>query len=150
MLDLCNIKLNTLPESFGSACSALKVDLMGNCLTELSPSLSNFHQITELVLMSNLLENIPQSIFSLTSLSVLNLGANKITQIPEALNTLHKLEVLIFSFNRITRFDANCISSLKALHTLSLHNNCIEGKALFVSQFCLFLTFHFSQNFLLN
>jgi small GTP-binding protein len=109
-----------------------ELDLAGNDLTELPPSIGELKSLNRLTLgksdssrsksLGNKLTSLPPEISELTNLQFLNLSNNNISQIPASITCLSNLEFLDLSNNNISQIP-DTIEMLPKLLAIDLSNN---------------------------
>lgn len=109
------------------------VDLSGNKIEVLLPSIGNFLQMKSLTLNSNRLSSLPAEIGKLKKLETLSLNGNRIQQLPPTLGQLKALRTLSLSGNQISEFPLG-LGTLRHLDLLDLSRNQIQSVPAEVSE----------------
>lgn len=119
--------LQEFPEELQRLTANLRtVDLSGNKIEVLPPSIGNFLQLKSLTLNSNRLTSIPSEISKLKKLETLSLNGNRIQQFPSTLGQLKALRTLSLSGNQIPEFPSG-LGTLRHLDLLDLSHNKIQN-----------------------
>lgn len=125
-IDLSNMELNVLPESFiiskMRTCVSLNISLNQFKVWPIELSSST---LIELNISNNSIEDIPSRIDSILNLKLLNLSNNKLSFIPKSLSKLINLEYIDLSNNNICEIP-NEIEYLNKLKGIQLFNNNIS------------------------
>ncbi|MEU7827318.1 leucine-rich repeat domain-containing protein, partial [Catellatospora sp. NPDC049133] len=121
-LDLSDLRLTRLPDSFTTLTALTTLNLGHNKLTELPDSLGNLTTLTTLNLGNNELAQLPDSLGDLTALTELDLGDNQLTSLPGWLGNLTTLTELDLGDNQLTSLPG-WLGNLTTLTTLDLRNN---------------------------
>lgn len=123
---LRDLKLAAVPPEAFSAAGAIRVlDLGGNQLTVLPPSISQLTSLQKLRLSINNMSDagMPwEELASLQSLAVLALDSNKLTLLPPCLSQLTRLQKLTAEHNQIAQLPA-AVGALTSLRALTLRGN---------------------------
>ena len=127
--------------------------LNDNSILELPSTIGRLTNLEHLNLENNQLRAIPESIGYMTRLQTLEVGKNMLTSLPETLGGCHslehidakqnqleklpvyiakleKLKVLMVDSNMIEELPNNIFQGCTMLHTLLIHKNPIENKAI--------------------
>ena len=128
-LDLREMGLTELPESFGRLTHLLKLNVGGdswkdekNQLTQLPDSLWKLTRLQSVDFSSNKLSALPHSLGQLTQLTNLNLSSNQLTTLPDSLGQLTQLTSLNLSDNQLTTLP-DSLGQLTQLTSLNLSDN---------------------------
>jgi len=114
---------NDLPKDFGTMRVTLRdLDLSGNKLTTVPPSLLTLHGLRNLYVGGNDITHLPRGIKEFRKLRVFYLGGNKLRTIPDEISQLGHLIALILADNRLECLP-EAICDLKRLQCLRLHHN---------------------------
>jgi len=149
LLDLSNNSIRSLPEEMGTQLKSLThlylrnnrlesedfpkdfgmmkvtlrdLNLSGNNLTTLPPSLLGLSALRNLFIGGNRLLRLPRGINQLKKLKVFYLGGNRLRQLPEEIGQLTHLVALILSDNMLDCLP-DSLSDLKKLQCLQIHKN---------------------------
>lgn len=109
------------------------VDVSGNKIEVLPPSIGNFLQMKSLTLNCNKLASLPAEIGKLKKLETLSLNGNRIQQLPPTLGQLKALRTLNLSGNQISEFPLG-LGTLRHLDLLDLSRNQIQSVPAEVSE----------------
>ncbi|MED6263315.1 hypothetical protein CHARACLAT_003431, partial [Characodon lateralis] len=104
--------------------SILKVDQ--NRLTQLTDSLGECENLTELVLTENLLQSLPRSLGKLKKLTNLNADRNRLGSVPKELGGCISLNVLSLRDNRLSKLPAE-LADATELHVLDVAGNRLQN-----------------------
>jgi len=116
VVELClNLKLQTLPESFGELKKLQILELSYNNLTSLPESFGNLKDLHTLLLNNNKLTFLPETFVNLTSLNKLNLSNNQFSEIPTVLWPLKELHELFLNNNPLSVEENNLIQKIPDL-----------------------------------
>jgi len=111
------------PKDFGMMKVTLRdLNLSGNNLTTLPPSLLGLSGLRNLFIGANRLLRLPRGINQLKRLKVFYLGGNCLRQLPEEIGQLSHLVALILSDNLLDCLP-DSLSDLKKLQCLQIHKN---------------------------
>lgn len=125
-IDLSNMELNVLPESFilSKMRTCASLNLSFNQFTVWPNELSS-QTLVELNLSNNSMSDFPSRIDTLANLRLLNISNNKLSFIPKSLFKLKNLEYIDISNNNIREIP-NEIEHLNQLKGIQLFNNNIS------------------------
>ncbi|MFX1339976.1 MAG: leucine-rich repeat domain-containing protein [Promethearchaeota archaeon] len=123
-INLYNMGLKSLPNSFKNLFKLKKLNLKFNNLRVLQDTFGNLESLELLILENNKLKYLPETIGSLKSLVVLELHVNHIIEIPESIGNLLNLKVLNLCFNKLKSLPKR-IGDLQKLQVLDVGNNQI-------------------------
>ena len=130
-LDLSGNLLTELPPTIFDGLRALySLDLSNNSLTELPPAIfDGLRALSTLRLHDNRLTALPAGAFSsLTDLGFLSLNNNLLTELPPAIfDGLGALNILRLHGNRLTALPAGVFTGLAALSVLYLNSNSLAA-----------------------
>lgn len=103
-----------------------KVNLKGNSLSELPPTICRFNFLEDLDLEDNKFKEIQPEILSLISLKRLNLRKNDLSSLPNDISKLLALEELLLGTNNLSVIPS-AIGKLSKLRTLDISSNQIDS-----------------------
>ncbi|PWA18138.1 hypothetical protein CCH79_00004044 [Gambusia affinis] len=104
--------------------SILKVDQ--NRLTQLTDSIGECENLTELVLTENHLQSLPRSLGKLKKLTNLNVDRNRLGSVPKELGGCASLNVLSLRDNRLSKLPAE-LADATELHVLDVVGNRLQN-----------------------
>lgn len=114
---------NDLPKDFGTMRVTLRdLNLSGNRLTTVPPSLLSLHGLRNLFIGGNRITHLPRGIKEFKKLRVFYLGGNFLQQLPDEISHLSHLIALILADNQLECLPES-ICDLKRLQCLQLHQN---------------------------
>ncbi|CAG5866966.1 leucine-rich repeat-containing protein 57 [Menidia menidia] len=131
-VDLSGNKIQTLPPSIGNFLLLKSLTLNSNRLTGLPGDIGKLKKLETLSLNGNLIQELPPSLGQLKALRTLSLAGNRISEFPLGLGTLRHLDVLDLSRNKIQNVPA-AVSELQAIE-INLNQNQISAVSVEVSR----------------
>lgn len=124
-VNLSGNKLESLPETLGSATNLLELGASDNQLKTLPKALGSLKKLGTLRVKGNKLTELPAEIAGLEALKNLDVSNNKVTALPEGISRLVKLERLKASHNKLAALPGEYLSNLNQLITADLSHNQI-------------------------
>ena len=125
-LNLQGNKLTRIPPSIRHNRRLESLWLGNNALTNLdTKTLRRLHRLTDLNLYSAGLTSLPRSIKRLKHVNVLDLYYNKLRELPRQISKMKRLEQLAVSHNDLSQLPAS-LAKLRRLQTLYAHHNRIS------------------------
>jgi internalin A len=121
-LDLSDLQLTALPETFSQLANLEVLNLHENRLAAIPESLTQLANLKHLNLSDNDLSVLPESLGRLASLEELILHGNKLTTLPEALGQLVNLKRAFFGLNRLKALPVS-VGQLANLESLYVFEN---------------------------
>ncbi len=130
VLELREMRIRKLPNSYCNFTSLELLDLERNNIKTLPECLGDLHNLRTLFLYKNKLEKLPESIGGLRHIERLILSDNKIKVLPESIKELKNLKILSLSNNDLIKIPPQVfeISNLKELHLLGNRLNELPKK----------------------
>jgi GTPase SAR1 family protein len=123
-LDLSDMKLTELPESFGQLTQLQSLNLSYNQLTALPEALGQLSQLQSLNIRDNELTALPEALSQLAHLEELHIASNKLTDLPRQLRQFTKLKKL-YIFDNLIETIPDWIDELNSLEWLNINSNKI-------------------------
>ncbi|XP_012876103.1 PREDICTED: leucine-rich repeat-containing protein 40 isoform X2 [Dipodomys ordii] len=124
--DLSNNCLTTIPASFSSLSSLMRLNLSSNQLKSLPAEISRMKRLKHLDCNCNLLETIPPELAGMESLELLYLRKNKLRFLPE-FPSCRLLKELHVGENHIEVLGADHLKHLNSILVLDLRDNKLKS-----------------------
>ncbi|KAG8507893.1 Leucine-rich repeat-containing protein 40, partial [Galemys pyrenaicus] len=124
--DLSNNRLTTVPASFSSLSSLVRLNLSSNQLKSLPAEISRMKKLKQLDCNANLLETIPPELAGMESLELLYLRRNKLRFLPE-FPSCKLLKELHVGENQIEMLGAEHLKHLNSILVLDLRDNKLKS-----------------------
>lgn len=121
-LNLSGNNLTTLPPSLLSLSGLRNLFVGGNRITRLPRDINRFKKLKVFYLGGNFLKHLPEEISQLSHLVALILADNQLESLPDSISELKKLQCLQIHKNRLTTLPHDLVL-LKSLRELSLRDN---------------------------
>jgi hypothetical protein len=119
------IEENGLDEELYQLTCLNYLSISKTCLAQLSPSLGNLVNLTNLVLHNNQLTALPMELQALTKLKFFDVSNNQIEEVPSTMVHLSALESLNVSVNKLSSFPP--VGEMKSLHILNVAHNRLQA-----------------------
>jgi Leucine-rich repeat (LRR) protein len=132
-LDISNNEIGTkkvqgscLSEAIAGAVALVEFHASGNQLQELPTSIGDCTNLEILDLKDNQLKTLPDKVGNLEKLLRLNLEGNCMQEVPSCIGNLQLLKDLNLSRNKLKSVQNDCLTALKSIVMLDLHQNMFE------------------------
>ncbi len=121
-LDLSSCGIDDIPSIIWELIYLEELNLCGNQIKVLSPSIGNLRNLKKLFLNGNKINELPKGMYTLTNLKNLQIIENRLINISPLIKELKNLQELYLSNNRLNSIPID-IAHLKKLRRLNLFGN---------------------------
>jgi hypothetical protein len=125
-INLCNIKLEAIPDSFCKFASLIDVNFSACKLSSIPESFCDLTTLQDLILSENRLTCLPKAFGQLVKLEHLDMRGNSLEGLPESFTELILLEFCNLAGNRLSALPED-FGQLVSLQTCYLHGNVLTA-----------------------